>query len=69
MNIYKTNCKYGYSILNEKPHKLDTSADYTIIGESIYFSNCVIIKRIDSLSFDGKIQWIVPKNCLTLTHV
>lgn len=60
----KVCCQYGYSILGEKPPKIDISADYTVIGFSKYFPNCVIIKRKDSCSYDGNEIWIVPKHCL-----
>lgn len=60
----KTHCHYGYSILGEKPPKIDVDADYIIVCQSIYFPNCVIIKRKDSCSYDGNTQWIVPKSSM-----
>lgn len=64
MRTYKTICQYGYSLLGEKPPKIDNTIEYIIIGHSIYFPHCVIIKRKDSLSFDGVKRWIVPKNSM-----
>ena len=64
MHIYKTYWHYGYSILDEKPPQIDTTADYIIIGHSIYFPHCVIIKRKDLQLFKGESRWIVPKRSL-----
>lgn len=64
MQSFKTLCQYGYSLLGEKPSRIDNAVEYIVIGESIYFSHCVIIRRKDSCSFNGKTQWIVPKNSL-----
>lgn len=64
MCVFKTSCQFSYSLLGEKPSRIDNTAEYVIIGESIYFPHCVIIKRKDFRSFDGQKQWIVPKNSL-----
>lgn len=63
-SFVKTHCQYGYALLDEKPPRIDNTVEYVIIGESIYFPHCVIIRRKDSCSFNGKKQWIVPKNSL-----
>ncbi len=47
MKLYKTKCVYGYSILGEKPQKINRDANYYIIGKSKYFPNCAIIQRVD----------------------
>lgn len=61
----KTNCQYGYALLlDEKPPRIDNTVEYVIIGESIYYPHCVIIRRKDSCSFNGKKRWIVPKDSL-----
>lgn len=64
MKSFKTICQYGYSLLGEKPSRIDNTVEYIVISESIYFSHCVIIRRKDLCSFKGKKQWIVPKNSL-----
>lgn len=61
---YKTKCKYGYSILGERPPRLDTNAKYVIIGQSKFFLHCVIIRRLDGKRFLGEKYWIVPQNSL-----
>lgn len=63
---YKTKCKYGYSILGERPPRLDTNAKYVIIGQSKFFLHCVIIRRLDEKRFLGEKYWIVPQNSLIL---
>lgn len=60
----KTLCQYGYSLLGEKPPRIDNTVEYVVVGESIYFPHCVIIRRKDLRSFNGKKQWIVPKTSL-----
>lgn len=64
MDSLKTHCQYGYALLGEKPPRIDNTVEYVIIGVSIYFPHCVIIRRRDSCSFDEKKQWIVPQNSL-----
>lgn len=64
MNSFKTFCEYGYSLFGEKPSRIDNTAEYIVVGESIYFPHCVIIKRRDLRSFHGKNQWIVPQSSL-----
>lgn len=64
MTIFKTRCQYGYSLLGEKPSRIDNTAEYIIVEDSIYFPHCVIIRRNDLRPFDEKKQWIVPKNSL-----
>lgn len=64
MNLFKTHCQYGYSIIGERPPKIDNNVNYIIVKESDYFPYCVIIKRQDSLSYQGEKLWIVPKNSL-----
>ena len=60
----KTHCQYGYALQDEKPPRIDNTVEYVIIGESIYYPHCVIIRRKDSCSFNGKKRWIVPKDSL-----
>ncbi len=64
MKFFKTICQYGYSLLGEKPSRIDNTVEYIVVSESIYLPHCVIIKRKDLCSFNGKKQWIVPKNSL-----
>ena len=64
MDSLKTHCQYGYALLGEKPPRIDNTVEYVIIGVSIYFPHCVIIRRRDSCSFNGKKRWIVPKDSL-----
>ena len=64
MDSLKTHCQYGYALLGEEPPRIDNTVEYVIIGVSIYFPHCVIIRRRDSCSFNGKKQWIVPQNSL-----
>ena len=64
MNSFKTLCQYGYSLLGEKPPLIDNSMEYVIVGESIYFPNCVIISPKDSCLSNEKKRWIVPKSSL-----
>ena len=61
MKYYKTKSLYGYSILGEKPPKLDPNTEYVIIAESFFFPNCVIIQRTDNNSFHSEKNWIVPR--------
>lgn len=61
---YRLKCKYGYSILGERPPQLDISAKYVIIGPSKFFSHCFIIQRLDGKSFLGENRWIVHENSL-----
>lgn len=64
MKYYKTKCKYGYSILGEKPPLIDSDAKYIIIASSFHFPHCVIIQRLDGKIFCGEQKWIVPKNSI-----
>ena len=64
MNSFKTSCQYGYSLLGEKPSPIDNTMEYIVIGESIYFPNCVIIEQKDGCLSNEKKQWIVPKSSL-----
>lgn len=64
MNSCKTLCQYGYSLLGEKPSPIDNTVEYVVIGESIYFPNCVIIRQKDRNSSSNEKQWIVPKSSL-----
>lgn len=64
METFKTICQYGYSLLGEKPSRIDNTMEYIVVGESIYFSHCVIIRRKDLCSFNVEKQWIVPKSSL-----
>lgn len=64
MKQYKTKCKYGYTIFGESPPKLDTQARYVIIEQSKFFTNCVIIQRIDGKAFQGEKVWIVPQSSM-----
>lgn len=64
MNSFKTLCQYGYSLLGEKPCLIDNSVEYIIVGESIYFPHCVIIRPKDSCLSNEKKRWIVPKSSL-----
>ena len=64
MNQYKTKCTYGYSVLGERPPKLDSQAKYIIIGQSIFFPHCVIIQEVNGKIFEGEKNWIVPRNSI-----
>lgn len=64
MKQYKTKCRYGYSIFGECPPKLDISAEYLIMEQSIFFPHCVIIQRADGKGFQGEKTWIVPEHCM-----
>lgn len=66
MNYYTTCCITGYSLLGEKPPMLEPNSAYTIVSESKYFTNCVIIKRKDEKEYHGNTLWIVPTKSLTL---
>lgn len=61
MTTYKTKNQFGYSILGEKPPKLDMETEYYIINESSYFPNCVIIQRVDNQQFGNEKTWVVPR--------
>lgn len=61
---YKIKCMYGYSLLGERPPQLDTNAKYIIIGQSKFFSHCIIIQRADGQSFLGENRWIIPENSI-----
>lgn len=64
MKSYRTICKYGYSILGEKPPVIDTDAEYIITASSVHFPYCVIIQRLDGEIFCGEQKWIVPKSSM-----
>lgn len=64
MKHYKITNQYGYSILGEKPPKMDTDVEYVIISNSIFFPNCVILQRADHKYFHGEQTWIVTKSSL-----
>lgn len=64
MNFFKTSCQYGYSLLGEKPSPINNTVEYVIIGESIYFPQCVIIRPKNSCLLNEKKRWIVPKSSL-----
>jgi hypothetical protein len=64
MDLYYVTCKYGYSILGEAPHKLDTSCRYIVVDKSKYIDNCFIIQREDKLAYKGDTIWIVPEHAL-----
>ena len=64
MEFCRTTCSYGYSLLGEKPSPIDNTAEYIVIGESIYFPHCVIISQKDSCLSNEKKRWIVPKSSL-----
>ena len=64
MQEYKTKCIYGYSILGERPPKLDPTARYIIIAESNFFPNCIIIQRADKNYYKGENTWIVPETSI-----
>lgn len=55
---------YGYSLLGERPPQLDINTEYVIIGQSKFFSHCVIIQRADGKAFLGEKRWIVPENSI-----
>ncbi len=61
MKHYKTKSLYGYSILGERPPKLDSDTEYVIIAESSFFPKCVIIQRTDNKEYFGEKTWIVPR--------
>lgn len=64
MTTFKTHCQFGYSLLGEKPSQIDNTAEYIVIGESIYFPHCVIVTRKDWYHLTAKKQWIIPKSSL-----
>lgn len=64
MKQYKTKCTHGYTILGERPPKLDPQAKYVIIEQSKFFTNCVIIQRIDGKTFQGEKIWIVSQSSM-----
>lgn len=69
MNYYKVTCDRGYSILNEAPPKLDKNTLYLIIEKSIYYENCVLVKRADEKKYLGNDTWIVPETELKLVNI
>lgn len=64
MKYYKVKCKFGYSIMGEKPPVLDMDASYVIDSKSRYYKYCVIIKRADGKKYLGNDTWIVPERDL-----
>ena len=64
MKYFKTLCQYGYSLLGEKPSRIDNTVEYIVIGKSIYLPHCVIIQRVDGKIFQGEKTWIVPQNSI-----
>lgn len=64
MKYFKTICQYGYSLLGEKPSRIDNTVEYIVTGESIYLPHCVIIRRVDGKIFQGEKTWIVPQNSI-----
>ena len=69
VKCYKVTCDRGYSILNEAPPKLDKQALYVIIEKSIYYENCVLVKRTDEKKYLGNDTWIVPETEVKLVDI
>ena len=64
MQRYRTKCVYGYSILGERPPKLDSTAEYIIVSRSKFFPNCIAVQRADGSYYNGKRMWIIPETSI-----
>lgn len=45
--LYRIRCRTGYAILGETPPKMDETAMYRLLGESIYYPHCFVVERYD----------------------
>jgi hypothetical protein len=57
--LYRIRCRTGYAILGETPPKMDETAMYRLLGESIYYPHCFVVERYDRKEYCGNSTWIV----------
>lgn len=62
MKTCRIKCSKAYSILGEAMPKLDKNQSYVFLGRSVYYPNCMIIKRADKKEYLGNDTWIVPES-------
>ena len=43
--LYCIRCRTGYAVLGEAPPKMDETAMYRLLGESIYYPHCFVVER------------------------
>ncbi|KTF59846.1 MULTISPECIES: hypothetical protein [Bacillus amyloliquefaciens group] len=66
MGKYKVNRSKGYPVLGGGLPKIDTEAEYYVIGYAKAFGNRPIISRCDGKSFEGETRWIVDHHNLNI---
>lgn len=62
--LYCIRCRTEYAILGEAPPKMDETAMYRLLGESIYYPHCFVVERYDRKEYCGNSTWIVHKSAL-----
>ena len=45
--MFCIDCHYGYSLLGEAPSKINRNVFYELVGESIYYPGCYLMRAVD----------------------
>ena len=56
--MFRITCQFGYSLIGERPCKIQKASPYLLIGESVYFPECYLMESAGSTCPE---RVIVPK--------
>lgn len=65
VKVYRTDRSLGYAVMSMKQPKIDTTADYHIVGYAAAVGNRPIIERTDGKEYEGQDRWIVDHHNLS----